>query len=212
MTYFTRLAAGAPRFLFMAGTLALFFIVQVSSRDSLSAPYTQSLSGPEWSVINDRGNITANANVPGSIYLDLLDNKILIEDPLYRDNYQKYLWVANENWNYIRKFTLDEELLQSKEINLVCEGLDTIAEVLINGKSVLNTNNMHVKYTVNIKPFLQLSAEATQLLIIQFESPVAYAKAYAAAYPYPLPAADPPTNVPNRQFMRKAQNDFGWGE
>ena len=42
-------------------------------------------------------------HVPGSIYTDLMYNKI-IGEPYYRFNDEAYRWVAKDNWTYSTNF------------------------------------------------------------------------------------------------------------
>ena len=44
-----------------------------------------------------------NGTVPGSVYTTLRDNK-RIGDPYYRDNDDKYRWIARDDWSYSRTF------------------------------------------------------------------------------------------------------------
>ena len=57
----------------------------------------------------------------------------------------------------LRLYAVSQELLHSKGIDLVCNGLDTVASIQINEFIVGNANNMHRKYIYNIKEFLKVS-------------------------------------------------------
>lgn len=57
----------------------------------------------------------------------------------------------------LKFYTVSKELLHSKGIDLVCNGLDTVASIQINGFIVGKANNMHRKYIYNIKAFLKVS-------------------------------------------------------
>ena len=48
--------------------------------------------------------IKVSAKVPGSIYTDLINNKV-IGNPYYRFNDLLYRWVANDNWTYVKTFS-----------------------------------------------------------------------------------------------------------
>ena len=61
------------------------------------------------------------ANVPGSVYNDLLKNG-LMEDPYYRDNEDKALALMEHDFHYSRSFSADEAMLQSDAVVLRCEG------------------------------------------------------------------------------------------
>src|SRR5580693_2115340 len=94
------------------------------------------------------------ATVPGLIHTDLLAHK-LIPDPFYRDNETKVQWVSDSEWEYRRTILADQNLLKHKHIDLAFEGLNTIADVSLNGKLVLHTDNMFREWRVDIKPYLE---------------------------------------------------------
>ena len=48
--------------------------------------------------------IKVTANVPGSIYTDLIRNGILNQDPYFGKNDITYRWVANDNWTFVKTF------------------------------------------------------------------------------------------------------------
>src|SRR5258707_10714976 len=77
-----------------------------------------------------------SARVPGLIHTDLLAHK-LIPDPFYRDNEKKVQWVSGSEWEYRRGINADAALLTHEHIDLVFEGLNTIADVSLNGKLIL---------------------------------------------------------------------------
>src|SRR6266542_4417792 len=99
----------------------------------------------------------AQAIVPGSVHTDLLNNK-LIEDPFYRDNEQKQQWIGKTDWEYQTTLNARPELLRYEQIKLVFEGLDTYAEVFLNGRSLLNADNMFRTWRVDCKRLLKPGA------------------------------------------------------
>ncbi len=139
------------------------------------------------------------AKVPGTVHTDLLANK-LIPDPFYRDNEKKLQWVDRENWEYRTTFLVNSKLGNRKNCELVFDGLDTYAEVFLNGKLVLSANNMFRQWRVNIKKLLKPENH----LLIRFLSAKNRVDSLAkAALPVVLP--DNP-----RVYVRKAQYHFGW--
>ena len=57
-----------------------------------------------------------------------------IEDPFYHDNEQKLMWIGESDWVYSRDFSLSDGFLAEKSIVLRFEGLDTLAQIRLNGK------------------------------------------------------------------------------
>ncbi|HVV56341.1 MAG TPA: hypothetical protein VHC47_13495, partial [Mucilaginibacter sp.] len=95
-----------------------------------------------------------SATVPGLIHTDLLAHQ-LIPDPFYRDNESKVQWVSDSEWEYRRTIRADKGLLTHKHIDLVFEGLNTLADVSLNGKLILQADNMFREWRTDIKPYLK---------------------------------------------------------
>ena len=55
-------------------------------------------------------------------------------------------WVGEEDWTYTGNFRLLRSHLDADKIELDCEGLDTVAEVSINGVHVGNASNMFSRW------------------------------------------------------------------
>ena len=54
------------------------------------------------------------------------------------------------------------DVLQYNSVMLVCEGLDTVSTVFINNRSVGTSDNMFVRYTYNVKPYLKVNKSSAQ--------------------------------------------------
>jgi len=142
-----------------------------------------------------------NGFVPGTVHTDLLANG-KIPDPFYRMNEQQVQWVDSQQWLYRREFDIDEGFLREKYIELVAEGLDTYADIRINGKAVAITANMFVAHRFNVKEFLRTGKNLIEIL---FDSPVMRSKVLDKK----LGALDV-GHEPHRIYVRKAQYSFGW--
>ena len=102
--------------------------------------HKQSLAG-SWQLSQAGHDDRVPASVPGSVHLDLLAAG-RIPDPFVADNEKRVRWVAEADWEYHRSFTVAPELLADAEIWLVCDGLDTLATVTVNGHTLGQTNDM----------------------------------------------------------------------
>ena len=143
-----------------------------------------------------------DAAVPGSVMNDLLVNG-KIEDPFYRDNEKYSLDIARRDYVYTREFTVDEDLLENDKIVLLCEGIDTLAEIMINGRLAEQTDNMHRIYEVNAKPFLKAGENE---LTVKFSSPLNYIQDLQQE----RPLAGVGDAVEGYPHIRKAHYMFGW--
>lgn len=140
------------------------------------------------------------AKVPGEVHTDLLANK-LIPDPYYRDNEKKLQWIEKENWQYRTTFSVPASVLNKKNVELVFDGLDTYAEVYLNGRMILKADNMFRQWKVDAKSLLKSSGNT---LLIHFISAQNKVDSLAKQdIPYVIP--DNP-----RAYVRKAQYHFGW--
>ncbi len=145
------------------------------------------------------------ATVPGCVHTDLLNNK-LIDDPFYRDNEQKLQWIGKTDWEYQTTFSVGPEILQRGNIDLVFEGLDTYANVFLNGESLLNTDNMFRTWRAECKRLLR---PGDNTLRIRFRSPINEVLPRMAKMSYQLPAGND-QGEKTSPHTRKAPYQFGW--
>ena len=108
------------------------------------------------------------ATVPGVVHTDLIDNKI-IEDPFYRLNERGVQWVDKEDWIYETTFDVAPELMDKNNIRLYFKGLDTYADVYLNGEKILEADNMFREWKLPVKD--KLKAKDNKLRIY-FHSPI----------------------------------------
>jgi len=148
------------------------------------------------------------ANVPGVVHLDLLNNE-LIDDPYWENNELKQQWIENKNWEYVNNLLIDPITLKNKRIELIFEGLDTYATVLLNGDTILKANNMFRSWTVEVKDLLFVGINKLKIV---FESPIKHNKENVENYPYKLPSGNETTDIKTKvsSFTRKAAYHFGW--
>jgi beta-mannosidase len=142
------------------------------------------------------------ASVPGGVHTDLLALGI-IPDPFTGDNEAKVKWVAEANWEYQLHFTPQADLLSQAHIELVCDGLDTLAELSLNGEILGKTDNMFRQYRFEIKSEL---LEDKNTLAISFASPVRYCAEHQAQEPM-IGVSQALAGSPH---LRKAPCQFGW--
>lgn len=115
---------------------------------------TGSLALDKWQFSQYGTEEWLDATVPGTVHQDLMAHDRL-PDPFYGMNEQKIQWVEKEDWLYRTSFVLSQEQLDSDDVTLVFEGLDTYADVYLNGALVLKADNMFVGYRIPVKPVLR---------------------------------------------------------
>lgn len=121
-----------------------------------------------WSFQKVGDSLWLNATVPGSVHLDLLNNK-KIKDPFFRLNEHNLQWIDKEDWQYKTNFDISENELSKQNIELDFFGLDTYSKIFLNDSLVLQTNNMFRNYVIDCKPYLKKGKNTLQVV---FESPI----------------------------------------
>lgn len=159
-----------------------------------------SLNG-QWTVARAGKKDVIPATVPGCIHTDLLAAG-KIEDPFFRDNEQKQFWIGESDWIYRRRFVVSRETLANDRVLLVCEGLDTLATVRLNGRVLGKTNNMHRPWTFDVKRALRPGANEIE---IRFASAVG-----PTMLKNPEASKASATDLPGRNLVRKEQCNYGW--
>jgi beta-mannosidase len=149
------------------------------------------------------------AKVPGGVHTDLFAVGC-IPDPFVADNEKRVQWVAESDWEYRRAFVIAPELLGEDHLWLVCDGLDTLATVTLNGYVLGYTDNMFRQYRWDVKQFVRTFDDADQPveneLLISFASPVRYVADKQAARALPGVSQA----IPGGPYLRKAPCQFGW--
>lgn len=147
-----------------------------------------------------------SAKVPGTVHQDLIHHQLL-PDPFYGVNEEKIQWVENEDWQYKTSFTVSEELLNREGALLTFEGLDTYADVYLNGSLVLKSDNMFVGYSVPVKSVLRKGENRLQ---VYFHSPVKLVMPQQASNGFNYPADNDHHKEHLSVFTRKAPYSYGW--
>jgi beta-mannosidase len=142
------------------------------------------------------------ASVPGGVHTDLLALG-RIPDPFVGDNEKRVQWVAEADWEYRYQFAAEPELFRQPHIWLVCDGLDTLATVSLNGRELGRAANMFRQYRWDVKPLLKAGEND---LRIAFDSPVRFAAAQQAIRRMPGVSQA----IPGGPYLRKAPCQFGW--
>ncbi len=176
----------------------LAFILLLASSAVNSQNRYRSLS-ENWTFhrIGDHNNYPAQ--IPGTVHTDLLANK-LIPDPFSGNNEKKVQWVESESWVYETAFEITADEKKHKNIDLVFDGLDTYADITLNGKHILDADNMFRSWKIPVDGLL---VKGKNTLKIVFSPVAGRQKKAAKKLPYTLPESA-------RVFTRKAQSHFGW--
>ena len=146
------------------------------------------------------------AEVPGCVHTDLL-RAGKIPDPFYGTNEKALQWIERTDWEYRSTFVADAALLGRDRVEIVFQGIDTFAEVSVNGARVLSADNMFRSWRADIKPRV---VAGTNTVIVHFRSPIAATKPAYDRLGYTLPAVNDQAPEMVSMFARKAPYHYGW--
>lgn len=104
------------------------------------------------------------ASVPGSVYHDLMQNRKM-DDPFWRDNFPKALKRMDYDYEYKTEFAADKALLKSDAVLLRFEGIDTVADIFLNGEKLGHTENMHRTFEFEVKDLLKEEGNELRVLL-----------------------------------------------
>lgn len=152
------------------------------------------------------------ATVPGTVQTDLMAAK-LVPDPYWRDDEAKIQWVGLADWQYRTQFNVDAATLARGHVDLVFDGLDTFADVILNGHKLLAADNMFRRWRVPAKARLHAGANTLE---VRLYSPIKRLQPWLLKQPYALPGefdtvfGDEPEGKQTANYVRKAAYQYGW--
>lgn len=151
------------------------------------------------------------ASVPGVVPTDLLAAK-LIPDPFYRDNEKSLQWIGFTDWEYRKTLNLSASQLAHKHVELVFDGLDTFADVYLNGQPLLHADNMFRTWRADAKPLLH---PGDNQLRVVFHSAISTMMPRVKAMAIKLPTvgqvqAVSEEGIATDPYVRKAPYAYGW--
>lgn len=160
----------------------------------------------DWTFCQVGDTLWSDAKVPGTIHQDLLNHN-RIPNPFYGMNEEAVQWVENEDWMYRTSFVVTEEQLNRDAAVLELDGLDTYADVFLNGALILRSDNMFVGYKVPVKSVLR---KGENRLLIRFRSAVKEALPQWETNGFDYPADNDHSSKRVSIYTRKAPYSYGW--
>src|SRR5689334_11633683 len=139
------------------------------------------------------------ATVPGTVHTDLLSAG-LIPDPYTGLNETSLAWLHRSSWVYSRRLHIPPAAA-GERVDLVFDGLDTVATVSLGDRVLGRTANMHRGYRFDVRS----ATAAPTTLSVRFDSALAYAEAMRERLGARPNVYERPFN-----FVRKMACSFGW--
>ena len=151
-----------------------------------------------WKITYDNGN-SVPAKVPGDITADLYRAGV-IKEPYYGINHRELGWIIETDFVYQKTFDIDEKIFQKDEIFLVFEGIDTFAEIELNGNHLGTTQNMFLEYELSVKDYVKREGNLLKVRMLSTKKKMNEidTKGHFGIF-----------NT-ERSFVRKTQCHFGW--
>lgn len=159
------------------------------------------LLNKNWKMIY-KGKEYLCKRFPVSMYQTLIMNGAA-DDPYYGENQYEAKELSREDCEFYCDFVPEGELFQSERITMSFYGLDTLAQVYLNGDLLFNADNMFFTYRHDVTQNL---LKGKNRLSVKFSSPLVYAE--NAYKDRPLFGVE--GTVPGYQHIRKAHYNFGW--
>ena len=158
-----------------------------------------------WELKNETGELLCPVKVPGSVISGLYASG-KIAHPYYRENEYAVRELFWKDYQFVRRFTVSEELFAQEELILVCQGLDTLAQIFMNGKKIASTDNMHRTYRFSVKEYVHVGENEICIVfdsVLQFMAHYKYKENKSILY-------QPCGAIKGNQLVRKAHSMFGW--
>ena len=149
-----------------------------------------------WTLVDDTGEWRCDMAVPGD-GISALHDAGLIPDPYFGRNEYDLRWICDRDWVISRQFVASRI-----DLVLVVSMLDTLAEVVVNGVTVLRSANMFRSFRVDLSAVLRVGANDIE---IRFGNVVAEAARLQAAQPYFVPFSANNTPIYNGNMPRIAK-------
>ncbi|MCI6488978.1 MAG: glycoside hydrolase family 2 protein [Prevotella sp.] len=159
-----------------------------------------------WTFCQVGDTLWSDAKVPGTVHQDLLNHN-RIPNPFYGMNEEAVQWVENEDWMYRTSFVVNEQQLSRDAAVLEMDGLDTYADVFLNGALILRSDNMFVGHKIEVKPVLR---KGVNQLLVRFRSPVKEVLPQLQTNGFDYPASNDHSPWRTSVYTRKAPYSYGW--
>ncbi|AWV08390.1 beta-mannosidase [Marilutibacter maris] len=153
-----------------------------------------------------------SASVPGTVHTDLLAHG-LIPDPYVGAPEAGLQWIGLADWEYRVEFDAPAGARDAARSELVFEGLDTFAEVYLNGEKILDADNFFRTWRVPVQGRLKDGGNRLRVVLhspINRMLPQVQAMPHKIAGNYPSPHGDEPRDAMTANFVRKPGYHYGW--
>ena len=164
----------------------------------LNGPWRLSFTPPAQAT-----PIETEMQIPGNVEPELV-RLGLLDDYMPADN--KYATMEYElvnDWTFTRQFEAPP-LKEGHTRELVFDGIDTVAEIYLNGEKLCSCANMHRQWRIDVADKLLPGTNEVTVII---RSPDRYARELQAAT---FPPSRNTSLYGSQPYLRKARHQWGW--
>lgn len=128
-----------------------------------------------WQLKKADETLLCPVEIPGSVLSGLTEHGLL-EDPFYRMNEYPTRELLKNDFIFSREFELKKE--EGRVYALCCDGIDTVADIFINGMLIKHVDNMHLRYRILCTNVLK---NGTNNITVKIHSAIAYVNEHVPA-------------------------------
>jgi len=122
-----------------------------------------------WTLTGDTLDINMQVDVPSVVQQSLYDNG-LIPHPYLGTVENQLLWISDHPWDYTLHFNADKDLLDKEKVELEFEGIDTYAEVKLNGEKLFFADNQFRVWKHEVKDLLKKKDNLLEVHFLRYDS------------------------------------------
>lgn len=158
--------------------------------------------GGSWKMRKAGDGEWLDATVPGSVYSNLLSLGKM-EDPYYRENQEDVRDISRNDFEFSRTFDVPDSLRGTTKLFLQFDGLDTLADITLNGKWLGHADNMHRIWRYDVAELLKATGNE---LTVHFYSPILYMEKMEKHRQLGFPGC----SIEGFSYLRKCHSMSGW--
>lgn len=144
--------------------------------------------------------------VPSTVYGTLLE-KGLMPDPYFRDNELQATKLMENDFAYETEFSIGSEERKANRLFLHFEGIDTLADIYLNGQLIGSANNMNRVWEYDITSPVKDGTEDT---VYQLKAVLHSPTRFISEENEKCPVGASSDAMPGFPHIRKAACMFGW--
>ena len=145
--------------------LALMLFSACSNRH----PVVEQPLSQGWTLTGDTLDIQLTVAVP-SVVQQALYEAGRIAHPYLGTAENDLLWISNHPWTYALDFDANPELMKEAQVDLIFEGIDTDAEVVLNGQKLFSADNQFRQWKAGVKALLKDKGNRLEVRFAPYDS------------------------------------------